>query len=328
MPEHLLDRDQVDPALVVVGRAGPPHRVRAEPAGLCRAFELQQVSQPVTDAAPVQPPARLVGEQRQPGGQPRPHVIQIPAQDQVKTVQHRHPAGPRPRSPGRLPEPHMDLAERAAVKMQVGGIERDRLLGPQTSVIQRPVKRIITCGRGEHPRGAHPLPQEGEEPGQPVRRRRRPRLRRVRADVPRGVELINRVGEPDPEIGLDLGGLAGEQEREEPFEHRQVAPPGAGRHARRRELPGDPVDVLPGHLPGRAAAGLKEPLESPRAVADGQRAEATGDLGCLVGLDARRLVGIRAGQHAGQARPGGRDQAKTPTVHGIPSCHLDCEGVA
>jgi hypothetical protein len=27
--------------------------------------------------------------------------------------------------------------------------------------------------------------------------------------VPRGVELINRVGEPDPEIRLDLSGLAG-----------------------------------------------------------------------------------------------------------------------
>ena len=277
----------------------------------------------------MQPPAVRIGEGRRPGRQPGPHILQVPAQDQVKLVQHRDPPRPRPRPLGRLAEPHVDLAERPAVKVQVGDIQRDGFLGPQPGVIQRPVKRVVPPGRGEHPGGGHPLAQEREEPLHPGRGGRRPGLRGVGADMAGGVELIDRVGQPHPEARLDLGGLAGGQEREEPLERRYIPAPGARRHPGRRELTHDPVDVLAGHLPGRAPARVEEPFQGAGAVADGQRAEPAGGLRGLIRLDARRLINQRVRRRARywQLRPTRlrEDPCRPPHTSASPliaRCHL------
>ena len=189
--------------------------------------------------------------------------------------------------------------------MQVGDIERDRLLGPQT-------RRDTASGKAHNharprrtPARWPPAPAGSEEPLQPGRGGRRPGCRGVGADMAGGVELIDRVGQADPEARLDLGGLAGGQEREEPLERRHIPAPGAGRHPRRRELTDHPVDVLAGHLPGRAPARVEEPLQGAGAVADGHRAEPAGGLRGLVRLDAGRLISRRVRRRARRvtARP-------------------------
>src|SRR6266571_8877458 len=98
MPEHLLDRDQVHAALVVVGRAGPPQRMRGEPVTGGPALEFHQVPEPVADRPGRQLPSGLVTEQRGRAGEPAMNDNEEPAQLQVQAVQHRHP--PRP-GPGR-----------------------------------------------------------------------------------------------------------------------------------------------------------------------------------------------------------------------------------
>src|SRR5436190_17517003 len=102
MPEHLLDRDEINAAFVIPGGAGMPQRVRAEPhpARLTAAFaassplQVEQAGQPVADRAAVDPPAALVAEQRRAVAEPGTDLLQIPPQDQVQAVQPRHP--PRP----------------------------------------------------------------------------------------------------------------------------------------------------------------------------------------------------------------------------------------
>ena len=138
MPEHLLDRHQVHTALIVVSGASPPQRVRAEPVPGRGAFQLQQVAQPVTDRATVQPPAGLISEQHRRVREPRPHIAQEPLQQHVQAIEHRHPPRPRPRRPGSLAEPHMQLAERPPAEMQIRAVEHRRLIGAQPSVIQSP----------------------------------------------------------------------------------------------------------------------------------------------------------------------------------------------
>jgi hypothetical protein len=105
MPEHLLDRDQVDATFVVPGGARMPQRMRAEPhpAGLAAVaspggglFEIEQAGQPVADSAAVEPAAALVAEQRRAVTEPGTDLLQIPHQDQVQAIEHRHP--PRPRA--------------------------------------------------------------------------------------------------------------------------------------------------------------------------------------------------------------------------------------
>jgi hypothetical protein len=137
MPEHLLDRDEIDTALVVAGRAGVAQRVRAEPDQLrfslsFRAeglsFEVQEVGEPVADRAPVDPPAALIAEQRRAFAQTWSDLLQIPAQDQVEPVEHRHPPRSRARGLGSLAETHVDLPERATAEVHVGAVQGRGLL--------------------------------------------------------------------------------------------------------------------------------------------------------------------------------------------------------
>jgi hypothetical protein len=132
MSEHLLDRDEIDTALVVAGRAGVAQRVRAEPdqltfplpfltAGL--SFEVEQVGEPVADRAPVDPSAALVAEQRGALAQTWGDLLEIPAQDQFEPVEHRHPPRSRARCLGSLAETHVDLPEGAAAEVHVGAVQ-------------------------------------------------------------------------------------------------------------------------------------------------------------------------------------------------------------
>jgi hypothetical protein len=63
MAQQLLDRDKINTALLVVGGASPPQRMRAEPDDRWPAFQLHQVTQPVPDRASVQS-ARMTGDHR------------------------------------------------------------------------------------------------------------------------------------------------------------------------------------------------------------------------------------------------------------------------
>jgi hypothetical protein len=63
MAQQLLDRDKINTALLVVGGASPPQRMRAEPDDRRPAFQLHQVTQPVPDRASVQS-ARMTGDHR------------------------------------------------------------------------------------------------------------------------------------------------------------------------------------------------------------------------------------------------------------------------
>lgn len=64
LPEHLLDGDEIDAALVIAGRACVAQVVRAEPFVLGLALEFEEVPQPVADRSGVEPSSALVAEQR------------------------------------------------------------------------------------------------------------------------------------------------------------------------------------------------------------------------------------------------------------------------
>ena len=147
--------------------------------------------------------------------------------------------------------------------------------------------------------------QEVEEVFHPLRARRRARRRGIRAHMPGSVELIYRISQADPEYRLDLRRLARDQERVEALERLHVAPAGRGRQPLRREPGDNPVNVLPGDLPRRAAASSQEPLQGARGVADGHLAETTCHLGDLKSPQALLLEGnrIRCRARAPQRRP-------------------------
>src|ERR1035441_2652891 len=127
VPEHLLDRDEVDATLVIPGGAGAPHRVRADPpppgfavvavSPGCGLFQVEQAGQPVADCAAVDSAAAFVAEQRRALTEPGTDLIEIPPQDQVQAIQHRHPPRPRAGRPGSFAEPDMQLAKRAPAEM-------------------------------------------------------------------------------------------------------------------------------------------------------------------------------------------------------------------
>ncbi|QTJ71024.1 hypothetical protein HYG77_36860 (plasmid) [Rhodococcus sp. ZPP] len=98
----------------------------------------------------------------------------------------------------------MQLAERAAPEVHVTAVEHHDLLGAQPGVIQRAEQRIVPGGRAVLAGGRNPRLEELEERRHPLRRRRRLRGRCVVADVARGVELVQRTGQPHPERCLDL----------------------------------------------------------------------------------------------------------------------------
>ena len=249
-------------------------RVRREPAGGRAALQVEQMTQPVADRAPVHPAPALIAEQRRRSREPGAHVIGEPAQDQVQPVQHRHPPWPRPRRLGALAEPDMDLAERAPAEVQVPQLQRCRLLRPQARVIQRPVQRVVPSGRAELPRRGDPPPQELEELRQPLRRGRRRRRRRVIRHMPGSVELIQRALQPHAERGLDLARLASREELMETLEGLHVGAPGRRRDARRSPSAHHPVHVFPGDLPRGLAERRQHPLQPARRAVHRDLAEA------------------------------------------------------
>jgi hypothetical protein len=177
---------------------------------------------------------------------------------------------------GTLPESDVELAERPAGEVHVGPVELGCLFRPQAGVIKRPEQCVVPGGRRVLAGRRDPPFEEAEELIDPLRQRRRQFGRGVIADVPGGVELIDRADQPDAERGLDLGGLPGLQEPVEPLEDLDVLPAGRGRPPRDRQVADQLVDVVGGHLPGRAAQGLQRPFQQPDVVADRHRAEPAG----------------------------------------------------
>ncbi len=330
MTEHLLDRHQVHAALVVVGGARPPQRVRAEPAGGLSAFQLEQIPQPVADRAAMQPPAGLIGEQHRRVREPRADIALEPLKQHVQAIEHRHPPRPRPRRPGAFPEPHVHLAERAAAVMQVGPVKHRGLIGAQPGVIQGPEQGVVPGGRAVLAGGGDPPPQEGEESFQPRRGRRRQLTRRVVPDMARGVELINRALDPEPEHRLDLGGLAGRQEPVKSLECLHIATPGGGGQPARGQRPGHPVDIFRRDLPGRAAQQGEHPLQHPGVVLDRHRAEPPGHPRGQVRLDAFLLELLRIRRRRLPRRSQAPlDHPQPRPVHPrTPSSHLRKQGSA
>jgi hypothetical protein len=331
MTEHLLDRDEINAALVIPGGAGMPQRVRAEPhpAKLTAAFasssllQVEQAGQPVADRAAVDPAAALVAEQRRAVTEPGTDLLQIPPQDQVQAVQHRHPPRPRARCPGTLAEPDMQLAERPPAEVHVGPVQRSGLLRPQPSQIQRPEQLIVPAGRRVLAGAGDPLLEEIEELLHPLRARRRAHRRGVRADMPGRVELIHRVDQPDPEHRLDLARLARDQERMESLERLHVATPGRSGEPLGAQPRDDPVHVFPGHVPRRTAASGQEPFQHPRTVVHRGLAEAARDLRRLERQQAAILEHHGISGRRGAHRTA-RDQAQALSrhVHLLPALRI------
>jgi hypothetical protein len=94
--------------------------------------------------------------------------------------------------------------------------------------------------------------------------------------MPRGVELIDRALQPDPEHRLDLRRLAGGQEPVEALERLHIAPPGRGSQPASGQQTDHPVNILRGHLPRRAIQQREHPLQHPGVVLDRHRAEPAG----------------------------------------------------
>ena len=269
-------------------------------------FEVEQVGEPVADRAPVDPPAALVAEQRRALAQTWGDLLEIPAQDQVEPVEHRHPPRSRARGLGSLAEPHVDLPERAAAEVHVGAVQRRGLLRAQASEVEGAEQRVVPpCGRVLTGPG-NALLEEVEELLHPLRARRRGRGRRAGVDMPCGVEPVDRVDHADPERRLDLAGLARGQERVETLERLDVAASGRRRQSLHDQPGDDPVDVLAGDLPRRPVTGHEEPIEHTGAVVHRRLGEPTRDLGRLERPQARVLEDHRI--HRADRRPGRRQR--------------------
>ena len=73
----------------------------------------------------------------------RPDIVEIPAQHQVELIQHRHPPRSRARSASAL-------AERPPIKMQIGPLQRRRLISTQPAVQHS--HTVLDRHRAEPPR--------------------------------------------------------------------------------------------------------------------------------------------------------------------------------
>ena len=80
----------------------------------------------------------------------RPDIVEIPAQHQVELIQHRHPPRSRARPASALAEPNVDLAERPPIKMQIGPLQRRRLISTQPAVQHS--HTVLDRHRAEPPR--------------------------------------------------------------------------------------------------------------------------------------------------------------------------------
>ena len=131
MTEKLLYSHKIDAAFVVMGCACPPQSVRTEPLRLRAPLDVHQVPQPIPDRSRGHPPTGLVTKQHLRDREPAADIVEEPAQHQIHTVEHRHPARTRSGCLGALAEPHMQLPERPPPEMHVRPVEHHRLLGAQ-----------------------------------------------------------------------------------------------------------------------------------------------------------------------------------------------------
>lgn len=134
----------------------------------------------------------------------------------------------------------------------------------------------------------------------------------------RGVELIHRIAQPDPERRLDLTRLACHQERVESLERLYVPTSGRGRQSLGGQPGDNPVDVIWCDFPGRTPTGGQEPFKRARAVGDAHPAEPAGDLGGLVAGQANLLESQRIDHRTDpgrRARRSTRHQTKPVPRH-------------
>lgn len=318
MPQQRLDGDKVNTPLVVVCCAGPPHGMGAEPFALRPSLQLHHPPQPVPDGPSVQLAPGFVGKEHRGLREPPTDVVQIPPQHQIESIEHRHPAWPRPRSMRPLAEAHVQFSERPAVEMRVPEIKPGHLVRPQPGMIKRSEERIVPGRRGILAGRANALPHEGKEDLHAFHAWRGQQRRSFVADVPRGVEFINRAYQPDPERGLDLGGLARLQEPVEALERLDVAPPRGGGQTLHGQVTHHAVNVFVLGFPGGAADQREHPSQHPGLVLDRHEAESAGDPRTLVGVDAIGLELLRI--HTDRWHPGiwlmTRDDPKIAPVHG------------
>jgi hypothetical protein len=163
---------------------------------------------------------------------------------------------------------------------------------------------------------SRPAHEEVEELLHPLGRWRGTRGGPVVADVAGGIELVEGVDEPGTEGHLDLGRLAGHEERVEALERVDVAPARRRRHGLGSQLADDSVDVLSRHLPGRPAAQGQHPFEHAVPVLDGDGAEAASDLRRHETVDACSLERLRildSQSRCGRSGPGMTRRPPLPT---------------
>ena len=157
--------------------------------------------------------------------------------------------------------------------MQIGPLQRRCLNSTQPAVIQGPEQRVVPASGRVLAGGRDPFPQERKELSHPLRGRRRPRRRRVVADMSACVELIDRILQHHPEGRLDLRSLASHQEPMEVLERLHIPPPSRRRRTPGHQLSNNTVVVVGPGLPRRHRQQIQEPLQHTHAVLDRHRAE-------------------------------------------------------
>ena len=77
--------------------------------------------------------------------QARRELRQIPPQDQIQSVEHRHPPRTRARRLGALAEADVNLAEQSAPEVQVSAIQSRALLRAQPRQVQRAEQGVLAA---------------------------------------------------------------------------------------------------------------------------------------------------------------------------------------
>ena len=222
------------------------------------------------EGVPADRPTTFGGEQHRPRqlplvGELAADLLDPPDQQRPGIAEHRHQPLPGPRAARALAHPHVDLAQRAVLKMQALQPKPAQLPQPQPHFSGQPGHRVVASG-GQPLTCARQLAAPGrEERRQSGGRRRHPDLE-VTA-VARPVAVIDRGGDHPAGQLADLTPVSGFQEPEKQVDRLGLPPPGPHRLVPLR-LAQEPVGVSGLDLPHRHTRLIQELLHRCDLAAD------------------------------------------------------------
>ena len=307
MAEQLLDRGQADALAIQPGRARVPQHVWGEPGDRAVQVPGGGLAQRRGERVAADRAAALGREQDRAGqlpviGELAADLSDPPDQQRARITEHRHHPLPRPRPARALAQPHVDLAERPVLEVQVLQPQPAQFPQPQPGLGGQPGHRVVPgCGQPLARRGQLTAPA-GKERGQRGRGRRDTDMEVARMAGP--VAVIDRGCNHVPGQLMDLAAVAGFQEAEEQVDRPGLAAPGLGRPVP-LVLAKEPVSVCRLGFPCKYARVLKELLHCRDLAADRAVGDAVGEpgqhvLGHQVLLVGRRVIGVGEGPRGSQ----------------------------